>query len=151
MAALEQPQLEHVADISATVGAAVEVSAARRLIPITGGEVHGPKIHGRVLNGGTDFQFIRGNGVAELQARYVIQTNSGELIYAENSALRHGTAEAMDKLKRGEAVDPSEIYFRGAMRFETAAPALDWLTRHIFVALGRRFPQHVEISVYQLL
>ena len=146
-----QPELVHAFDLTATVGTPVEVSASRRLIPITGGEALGPKIHGKILEGGTDYQFIRPDGAAELQARYVIQTNSGDLIYAENNALRHGSPEAMAKLKRGEPVDPSEIYFRGAMRFETAAPELAWLTRAIFVTGGRRFPKHVEIRVFQVL
>ena len=57
----------------------------------------------------------------------------------------------MGRLKRGQPVDPSEIYFRGAVRFETAAPDLHWLTRHIFIATGRRFPKHVEIGVFQVL
>lgn len=146
-----QPELLHVFDVTATVGAPIEVSPSRRLIPITGGEVRGPKIHGKILNGGTDFQFIRPDGVAELQARYVIQTNSGDLIYVENNAIRHGAPEAMAKLKRGEPVDPSEIYFRGAVHMETAAADLQWLTKHVFLATGRRFPLHVEISVFQVV
>jgi hypothetical protein len=145
------PQFVHVFSLTAIVGAPIEVSPSRRLIPITGGEALGPKVHGKILDGGTDFQLIRPDGVAELQARYVIQTNSGEMIYAENNAVRHGSPEAMEKLKCGEPVDPSEIYFRGAMRFETAAPGLAWLTRHIFIAAGRRFPKHVEIAVFQVL
>ena len=147
----EPPQLIHAIELTATVGAPIEVSPSRRLIRITGGEALGPKIHGKILDGGTDYQFIRPDGVAELQARYVIQTNSGDLIYVENNALRHGSPEAMEKLKRGEPVDPAAIYFRGAVRMETAAPDLQWLTKHLFIALGRRFPAHVEISVFQVV
>ena len=83
-----QPQLLHVIDLTATVSAPIEVSPSRRLIPITGGEVLGPKVKGKILDGGTDYQFIRPDGVAKLQARYVIQTNSGDLVYVENNAVR---------------------------------------------------------------
>ena len=148
---MDQPQLLHVADITATVDKPQEISASRRVISITGGNVLGPKIHGKVLPGGADFQFIRPNGVAELQARYVIQTPSGDLIYVENNAMRHGSPEAMERLKRGQPVDPSEIYFRGVVRFETASAEYEWLTKHLFIAMGRRFPQHVELRLFQLL
>jgi hypothetical protein len=147
----EQPQLLHAANIQATVGTPIEVSPSRRMIPILGGTVTGPRLSGEILDGGVDYQFIRPNGVAELQARYVIRTTTGELIYVENNALRHGSSEAMERLKLGQPVDPKEIYFRGAVRFETAAPDFQWLTKHLFVAQGSRFPQHVELDIFQLL
>ena len=148
---MQTPFLLHVADITATVDKPSEVSPTRRVITITGGNVLGPKIHGKIVPGGADFQFIRANGVAELQARYVIELDAGGLVYVENNAMRHGSPEAMERLKRGEPVDPKEIYFRGAVRMETAAAEYDWLNKHLFIAMGQRFPQHVELKIFQLL
>jgi hypothetical protein len=151
---LPAPALEPIADFDVRVAAAIEIGAVpagmRRVIAISGGTVAGPRLSGRILPGGADFQLIRTDGVAELHARYVIETDAKELIYVENSGLRHGPPEAMDRLKRGEPVDPALIYCRTSPRFETAAPALQWLVRDLFVASVARFPDRVAISVYRV-
>jgi hypothetical protein len=143
-------ELAHIADFAATIAAPIEIGA-RRLIPITGGEVRGPELQGRILAGGADFQLVRADGVAELHARYVIETSDGALIYVENSGLRYGPADAMDKIRRGEPVDPALIYCRTTPRFETSDPRYLWLTRHLFVASAVRYPDRVELAIYQIL
>jgi hypothetical protein len=80
----------------------------------------------------------------------VIETDAGELIYVENSGLRHGPPEAMARLARGEPVDPALIYCRTTPRFETAAPGLQWLARDLFVASAARFPDRVALRVYRV-
>lgn len=115
------PLLEHIADVEVRVAPPTVVSASRRVIGILGGEVLGPKIHGKVLPGGADFQVIRPDHTTDLEARYVLETDAGSLIYVVNTGYRHGPPEAMERLQRGEAVDPSLIYFRCTPRFETAA------------------------------
>ncbi|HEY1760066.1 MAG TPA: DUF3237 domain-containing protein [Bryobacteraceae bacterium] len=146
--------LLHVADMTVLVGEPIEIgttaAGVRRLIPILGGEVSGPKLKGRVLAAGADYQLIRADGVAELHARYVIETTEGSRIYVENSGLRHGPPEAMERLRRGEPVDPALIYFRTTAKFETGDEALSWLARHIFVCAGVRHPDRVRISIYQV-
>ena len=145
----------HVADFRIEVGEPIEVgetpAGVRRMIPILGGEVSGPLINGRVLAGGADFQLLRNDGVAELRACYGIECVSGSRIYIENAGLRHGSPEAMERLRRGEPVDPALIYFRTTPRFETADEAYRWLTRHIFIAAGVRRPGSVELKVYQVM
>lgn len=145
------PQLLHVADLKATVAPALEVSSSRRIIRITGGEIRGPRVSGVILAGGADFQVIRADGVIELTARYVIRTDSGDLIYVENFGLRHGPPDAMERLRRGEPAGSGQIYFRTTPRFETAAPQYQWLTKHIFVGTAERLPDSVAISFYQVL
>jgi len=148
-------ELVHVADFSVLVAEAIEIGATaagvRRVVPITGGEAHGPHLEGHILPAGADFQILRCDGVAELHARYTLRTTGGALIYVENTGLRHGPAGAMEKLQRGEPVDPALIYFRTTPRFETAAPSHLWLTRHLFVAEGIRRPDKVELSIYQVM
>jgi Protein of unknown function (DUF3237) len=143
-------ELEHIADFVAAVAPPIEIGT-RRLIPITGGEVLGPKLRGRILPGGADFQLVRADDVAELHARYAIETTDGAMIYVENSGLRYGPPEAMEKIRRGEPVDPALIYCRTTPRFETAAPQYQWLTRHLFVATAVRRPDRVELAIYQIL
>jgi hypothetical protein len=148
-------RLVHITDLMITVAPPIEIASTytgiRRLIPITGGEAKGPGLRGRVLPAGADFQVLRHDGVAELNARYAIQTGDGAMIYIENTGLRHGPADAMEKLQRGEVVDPSLLYFRTTPRFETGAEPYLWLTRHVFVAEGARRPDCVELAVYQIL
>ena len=148
-------RLIHVTDLMVTVAAPIEIGAthagARRVIPITGGEAKGPGMRGQVLPAGTDFQVLRHDGVIDLHARYAIQTADGAMIYVENTGLRHGPADAMEKLQRGEAVDSGLIYCRTTPRFETGTEPYPWLTRHVFVAEGVRRTDCVKLAVYQIL
>jgi hypothetical protein len=148
-------ELAHVVDLTVLVGQPIEIGATaagvRRVVPILGGNVSGPRLTGRILPVGADYQLIRADGVAELHARYVIETAGGARIYIENSGLRHGPAEAMERLRRGEAVDPALIYFRTTAKFETHDEALFWLASHIFVGAGVRHPDRVQISFYQVM
>jgi hypothetical protein len=148
------PALLHVADLVVRIAEPIEIGLIagnlRRMIPIAGGEVQGPRIRGKVLAGGADFQILRADGVTDLQARYVIQTEDRHLIYVENSGVRSGPPELMERLGRGEAVDPALIYFRTTPRFETAAPGYEWLMRHLFICSGARFPDRVEMRFFQV-
>jgi hypothetical protein len=148
-------ELVHVADLRIRVGQPIEIGetamGVRRVVPILGGEVSGPRLRGRILPAGDDFQLIRADKVTELHARYVIETDGGGRIYIENSGLRHGTAEAMERLLRGESADPSQIYFRTTAKFETNDESSLWLARHIFVGTGVRHPDRVHLSIYQVL
>lgn len=154
MHAIPTPTLVHVGDLVAQVAAPIDVGDGphghRRVIPILGGTFTGERISGRVLGGANDYQIIRRDGVLELQARYVIETTSNELIYVENSGLRDGPADLLAAQARGELVEPAQIYFRAIPRFETSSPNHQWLTRRIFVSAGARFPDRVEIRFFLL-
>jgi Protein of unknown function (DUF3237) len=123
----------------------------RRVIDIIGGGVEGPKLNGRILPGGADWQIVRGDGVVDLKARYAIETNGGARILVESDGLRHGPPEVMAQLARGEAVDASRYYFRTVMRFETSEPALAWLNKIIALATGAREKNVVRLDVYEVI
>lgn len=122
----------------------------RRIIGITGGKFTGERLSGRVLPGGADWQVIRADGVADLDARYTLETNDGALIYVRNHGYRHGPAEVLQKLARGEAVDPALYYMRTTPRFETGDARYSWLNRIICVATGARRPAAVELEVFEV-
>jgi hypothetical protein len=122
----------------------------RRVIPITGGSFHGDKVAGRVVPGGADWQLIRSDGVAELDARYTLETTDGALIYVHNFGYRHGPADVLQRLAAGEAVDPSLYYMRTTPRFETSAARYQWLNRTICVATGARLAAAVELEVFEV-
>ena len=122
----------------------------RRVIPITGGSFRGEKLSGRVLDGGADWQLIRSYCVAELDARYTLETSDGALIYVNNFGYRHGPAEILQRLAAGNPVDPSLYYMRTTPRFETSAERYQWLNRTICVATGARRAAAVELDVFEV-
>ncbi len=122
----------------------------RRIIPITGGSFRGEKLAGRGLPGGADWQVIRADGVAELDARYTLETDDRALIYVRNFGYRHGPAEVLQRLAAGEPVDPSLYYMRTTPRFETGAERYRWLNRLICVATGARRAAAVELEVFEV-
>jgi hypothetical protein len=123
----------------------------RRVINILGGRVEGARLRGRILPGGADWQLIRADAVADIHARYTIETDSGAHILVDSTGLRHGPPEVIEQLGRGDAVDPSRYYFRTAMRFETADPQFAWLNRIIAIARGARERQSVRLDVFEVL
>ena len=122
----------------------------RRIIDIVGGSFDGPRMRGRILAGGADWQVTLSDSVTFVEARYTIETDDGALIYVRNHGYRHGDPKVIAQLLRGETVDPGDYYFRTTPVFETAAPQYDWLNRTIFVASGRRHPSAVELNVYEV-
>ena len=151
---LAPPQLQFFADLAVQVDKPQEVGRTarglRRLIPILGGEATGEGWRARVLPGGADFQLVITDTLAELDARYCLETDAGELIYVQNRAIRSGPPELMAKLVRGEPVDPSQIYFRCSPSFETASASLRWITERMFVGAGARHPDQVVMRFWQL-
>jgi hypothetical protein len=122
----------------------------RRIIGITGGRFSGARLSGRVLPGGADWQVIRGDGVAYLDARYTLETTDGALVYVNNKGYRHGPPEVLARVGRGEDVDPADYYMRATPWFETAAPAYAWLNRIICVCTGARRAASVELDFYEV-
>lgn len=151
---LAAPQLRFFADLSVEVGTPQQVGAAmrgtRRVIPIVGGQVRGDGWSARVLPGGADFQLIVHPGYAELDARYVIEADGGDLIYVQNHAVRCGAPALMERIARGEPVDPAQIYFRCLPRFETASSTLGWINERLFVGSGARHPDKVVMRFFSL-
>jgi uncharacterized protein DUF3237 len=123
----------------------------RRIIAITGGRFFGQRLSGRVLPGGADWQVIRADGVAELDARYTLETADGALVYVRNRGYRHGPADVLKRLAAGENVDPAQYYMRTTPIFETGDERYAWLNRIVCVARGARRPAAVELEVFEVI
>ena len=123
----------------------------RRIIDIHDGTVDGPKLKGKVLPGGADWQIVRSDGVVHLHAVYTVETSAGGQILVDSEGLRHGPPEVMARLARDETVDPALYYFRVFMRFETADPASSWLNRILAIGYGSRENKAVRIEAYEVL
>jgi hypothetical protein len=149
------PKLEHAFDLHLQLGKGIDVgvigpAGSRRVASVTGGTVDGPSLKGKLLPG-TDYQIIHPDGLTELDAHYVVQTDTGETLYVINHGIRHAPADVLKKMNSGEIVDPSLVYFRTMISVETAAPALQWMNRSLFVATGERLPTEAIIHVYRVL
>lgn len=144
--------LEFFFEVQARVNAAIELGETplgrRRIIPIESGIVSGPRLSGVVIPGGADWQLIRPDGVAEIEARYTLRTDDGVLISVINRGLRHGPPEVMRRLIAGEEVPPDQYYFRTTPTFEVAVGPHDWLNRTVFVGTGARYPSQVRIRIF---
>jgi len=124
----------------------------RRIVPITGGIVEGPRLNGRVLAGGADWQFVRPDGVLEVEAKYTLEASDGALIMVTNKGMRHGPKDVIDRLSRGEDVDPSQYYFRTAAQFEAPNDSKHaWLNRAVFVGIAERKARAAIIRFHEVL
>ena len=123
----------------------------RRIIEILGGTVEGPRLNGKVLPGGADWQIVRTDGTIEVVARYTIRSTAGALVYVQNEGLRVAPPEILARMSRGEPVPFDSYHFRTAPRFETAEPSLKGLERATFVGVAARTPDRVAIGVHELL
>ncbi|HRF08692.1 MAG TPA: DUF3237 domain-containing protein [Xanthobacteraceae bacterium] len=123
----------------------------RRVINIVGGSVSGPRLRGRILPGGADWQIIRADGAADIFAKYTLELEGGGFVLVTSAGVRHGPPDVIAKLARGEAVDRSQYYFRTCVRFETADPEAEWLNRVLMIAVGEREKMKVKLDLYEVL
>lgn len=146
--------LEHVCDFVVELSPPSEIGACgggtRRIIPITGGTVSGPLIEGRILDIGADWQTVLANGVAELDARYAIETTDGAVIEVSSRGIRDASPEVTARIAAGENVPTSEYYMRTAIRLECGDPRYDWVSRSLFLATGGKAGSTVRLSVYRV-
>jgi hypothetical protein len=150
---LPNPSLTRVYRLEATVGEPLHLGdvaqGRRRIVPLTGGTFNGPELTGTLLPGvSADWQLVLPDGTALADIRYTLQTDDGDLLYAQARGVRHGSADVLARLARGEDVDPSQYSFRTSTQIETAAPALDWLNKGVFISVGARQPDRVIYETY---
>jgi hypothetical protein len=148
-------QTKYVFTITAYIGGATSAGdighGVRRIIPILGGEVRGETVNGKVCAFGADFQIIRPSELIELEAKYAFETDDGAVVYVENKGIRFGPVELLQRLKRGEPVDPELIYCRTVPKFETGSEKYRWLMQNLFIASAARHADRVVIDVHQVL
>jgi hypothetical protein len=123
----------------------------RRVVPIIGGTFAGPNIKGKVVSGGADWQFVRPDGVLDVQAKYTLETDDGVLIMVDNRGIRHASPAVMERLTKGENVSGSEYYFRTTAQFEAPVGSkYEWLNRAVFVGVAERHPDAAVIRFYKV-
>ena len=150
---LPEPVLTHVYRLEATLAQPLDLGETaqghRRIVPLTDGTFTGHEINGRLLPGASaDWQILLPDGTALGDIRYTLQTDGGDLLYVQSRGVRHGRAEVLSRLGRGDDVDASEYTFRTATQIETAAPDLDWLNKGVFIGVAGRQATGVVYETY---
>jgi hypothetical protein len=150
---LPEPRLTRVYRLEATLGQPLDLGEGaqghRRIVPLVGGTFTGPELRGRLLPGASaDWQIVLPDGTALGDIRYTLQTDAGDLLYVQSRGVRHGSAEVLARLGRGEDVDAGEYTFRTSTRIEAGAPQLDWLNKGVFISVGGRQAGGVIYETY---
>lgn len=131
------------------VGATPE--AFRHIGVIDGGSFSGERLSGEVLDSGSDWQTLRPDHTTTIDVRLVLKTNDGALIGMRYPGMRHGSAEVMARISKGEIPPPSDYYLRIAPSFVTSAAQYDWLNRIVAIGIGHRRPDDVLYSIFEIL
>jgi hypothetical protein len=150
---LPDPSLSLVYRLEASLAAPLDLGEVaqgrRRIVALTGRRFSGPELNGELLEGSSaDWQIILPDGTALGDIRCTLQTEGGDLLYVRSRSVRHGSAEVLARLGRGEDVQASEYTFRTATEIETAAPQLDWLNKGVFISVGGRQAAGVIYETY---
>jgi hypothetical protein len=149
---LPEPRLTKIYRLEAIVAPPLDLGAVgqghRRIVALTGGTFTG-RLAGKLLPGSSaDWQTLLPDGTALGDIRYTLETDGGDLLYVQARSIRHGRADVLARLGRGENVDPAEYTFRTSTQISTAAADLDWLNKGIFVSVGGRQPAGVIYETY---
>ena len=152
----EAPGLEFELRITAALEPPIEQGTwdgqRRRIVPVNGGTVEGPRFKGLIMPGGADWQTLSTtDGLTGLHARYTLRHDDGSVVGVINRGVRRGPAEVMAKLAAGERVNPAAYYFRASPEFETPPGPHRWLSESTFVCVGKRWPDAVELDIYRVL
>jgi muconolactone delta-isomerase len=150
---LPAPCLTFLYHLEATLGQPLDLGETergrRRIVPLTGGSFRGPKLKGTLLPGASaDWQIVLEDDTALGDIRFTLQTDNGDLLYVQSRSVRHGSAEVLARLRRGEDVKASEYIFRTSTEIETASPELDWLNKGVFISVGGRQSSGVIYETY---
>jgi hypothetical protein len=148
------PPLRYLMTIEVDVAEAISTGDTPlgevRVIPFAGGRFSGPGLRGELLPGGSDWQRVRADGVLEIRAHYLLQSEQGERIEVISEGLRHAPPGVLERIAAGELVPPDQYYFRTAIRFCTGAERLADFNRLLALSFGARSRTGVELDVYRV-
>ena len=142
--------LEFITTFEIEVAAPLEAGAGRRMIPVLGGTVRGPRLNGVIL-GGADWQHQESPDVLRIGGRWIMETDDRARIEVETPGIRRASAQVLSRLLVGQEVDPSQYYFRVAPRFRSESSHHRWLQDTMFVGLGAKQTKSVKIDVFAVM
>ena len=141
--------LEHIMSYTATLGRRERIGPVpeglRVNVEVTGGEVSGPKVFGKLSALGGDWLTVRRDGVVILDVRGTIETNDGALIYVSYNGISDLGETGYDQFTQvGRPAQGMPI--RTSPRFHTSHPDYLWLNRLHCLGIGQSFPDRGEVA-----
>ncbi len=124
---------------------------SRRVGIVPSGTFSGERLSGRLLDGSSDWQSVRTDGSTTLDVRLVLQTEDNTNILMSYRGIRRGPADVIQRLEKGEEVDPAAYYFRINPIFEAPIGKYDWLNGVMAIGIGHRFAYGPVYSVFEVL
>jgi hypothetical protein len=142
--------LEHLFSYTATLNPDAEIigpttEGIRMNYYVTGGEVTGPKLRGKIRPVGADWFTLRPDGVGMLDVRATIESDDGALIYVTYRGLTDVGEGSYDQVLRGEAPAGSGVIHTSPV-FQTAHPDYQWLHRVHCLGVGQSFMETLEVK-----
>ena len=116
----------------------------RIVFPVSGGELTGPRVRGRILPGGGDWMTGRRDGVGILDVRGTVETDDGALLYMAYTGVTDLGEDGYQSALRGEL--PAAIKLRVVARFQTSHPAYLWLNRLQCLSIGESVIAEMKVA-----
>ena len=134
------PNLQRVLTLRVAIGPGVmlgdSVEGVRCNYPIVGGDFDGVGVRGQVLAGGEDLFVLRPDGVGQLDARYSLKTEKGELINLRNRGVLNMTEYGRQLEREGQwPIPEAEYRCTCTPVFQVPKGRLEWLGRSSFIGL----------------
>lgn len=131
-------KLEHAFSYTATIHAPEVIGpvtdGVRVNCHVSGGEVKGPRLFGKVRSVGSNWLTIYTNGVGVLDVRTTLETPDGGLLYLAYQGLADLGEDGYARFLAGNL--PGTLRLTTWPRIETAHPPSRWLTRLPLLGIG---------------
>jgi hypothetical protein len=104
---------------------------------VAGGDVQGSALAALTVQSGSEWTFLRGDGIAAVEARHTLRTPSNGLIFAKLTGIYDLGDCAYEDVLMGErlgGVGRAEL----SLEYQTAEPDYRWLNRLHCIAIGKR-------------
>lgn len=149
-------EMSHVTSYKATLSEPEVIGPVaeglRLNVYVTGGEVLGPKVKGRILPVGADWLTVRTDGIGVLDVRATMETEDGALIYTYYKGIAELGPDGYRNFLEGAPPPAEGVDLRIRPTYQTAHPAYQWLNRAFCVGIGKAFLAKGEVSydIYQV-
>ena len=149
------PQFEYAFQTRVVTGDVLRMpygAGERLMVQITGGDIDGPRLKGRILTGGVEWPTYRPDGVGMVDARYTFQSHDGVYINIHNRGYRRAPPDVMKRMNALEDdIDPRDYYIRTTPIFEAPPGPYGWMADHCFVGIGERCKECLFMRYYIVL
>jgi hypothetical protein len=141
-------QLEHICSYWATLSAPEIIGplaeGLRINVYVTGGEITGPKLRGRLRTVGGDWLSLRPDGIGLLDVRATLELEDGALIYTSYSGVADPGHDGYERFLAGNP--PARIPLRITPRYYTGHSAYLWLNRLQCIGIGEVDMEQMRVS-----